>query len=203
VTEKSNSALATGEIQSSAWFKIRKFGALLRDRILRVVGPFIANQNVIYKLDRIVSPTALPRDFEFRRCRFADELPTKFWEVYRQSQPDVIFEEFARPFSDNAVLSIGLVNGIPASYLWSARFCSPKKEWYVQLEPEDVVIFSVVTFFRFRGLGLARLMVQCVAEAELGVGNIYLDVKRWNRSAQLAFEKGGFRRVAVRPPLPQ
>ncbi len=192
--------MGDGSNDSGACLRFRKLRVLLRDRVLRAVGPYFANQNVIYKLDRSASPVELPEGFEFRRCRFADELPSQFWEVYRKSQPEVKFEEFVHPFSRHAVLSIGFVNGTPASYLWSSHF-PPFERWYVPLEPEDVVIFSVVTFFRFRGLGLARLMVRCVADAEPGVGHIYLDVKRWNRSGQLAFEKAGFRRVAVRAPL--
>ena len=141
--------------------RVRKFGALLRDRLLRALGPYFAHQNVIYKLDGSLATASwvdIPGEFEFRRCHCADELPRTFWETYRELQPDVLFEEFARPFSQGALLSIGLVNGRPASYLSSLR-SGYLETWYVPLEPNDIIIFSVVTFFRFRGFGLARLMI--------------------------------------------
>jgi ribosomal protein S18 acetylase RimI-like enzyme len=192
------------EIKQAQNRRTRKIWAIIFDRALRVLGPHFANQNVIYRLDRTgleAGSVVGPQGFQVRCSSATDDLPTSFWLALEAAQPNTSREKFISPFAERGLLWIGIFGEAPVCYAWSTRG-RDLKEWYVPLQPDDIVIFAVVTWPGYRGIGLARNIVQHIARVEGndGVG-VYLDTKEWNLSAQRSFERAGFRRVAVKAAL--
>jgi Acetyltransferase (GNAT) family len=192
------------EIKHAENGRIQKIWAIIFDRILRVFGPRLANKNVIYQLDRTeleAGSVIAPPGFQVRCSSDTNDIPTNFWSALQAAQPNTTREEFIVPFAERSLLWIGAYGDAPVCYAWSTHG-RDLKEWYIPLQPDDIVIFAVVTWPGSRGIGLARNIVQHIALVE---GNdsvhIYLDTKEWNLSAQRSFERAGFRRVAVKPPL--
>ena len=176
--------------------------AIGSDRVLRVFGPRLANQNVIYLLDRSrqkARSAIAPPGFQVRRCIAINDIPTNFWSALRASQPNTPREEFIINFSKHSTFWLGTLEGVPACCAWSLRG-RDLEQWYIPLQQDDLVIWSMITWVGFRGIGLACNIMQHIALAE---GNdeadIYLYTKEWNFSAQRSAEKAGFQRLAVKP----
>ncbi len=204
-----NSKLASllREVRLARGRRIRIILSILDDKLRRLIGPLIANQNVIYIWDRAkgsaVDQFDADQQFEVRRCAALDDIPVDFWSYFRSAQPDTSQEEFLKPFLQRSILWIGVFNGRPVSHAWSVRRRDLGKEWYLTLRPDDIIVFAVVTWSGFRGRGFARILLhRLVAKESAGGNDVYLDTKHWNIMAQRSFEKAGFRRVAIRPQLP-
>ena len=73
-------------------------------------------------------------------------------------------------------------------------------QWYVELKPDDVVIFSVETALAARGQRLAGRLAASVAQQEQAQQpDTYLDCAVWNLSAHRAFETAGFQYIDSEP----
>jgi hypothetical protein len=193
------------EVLHSRNGKMRKIRVILFDRGLRILGPRVTNKNVIYTFDRANMVQAkqeqVPEGFQVHRCTCINEVPSCFWPALRAMDSKSSKDEFITHFSKRGVFWIGTLAEKPACHACSIR-ARDLKQWYIPLRPDDVVIFSVCTWPGFRGMGLARSLVHHIVSSQGGTDtNFYLDTKEWNRTAQATFERIGFQRIAVRPPL--
>jgi hypothetical protein len=88
-----------------------------------------------------------------------------------------------------------------AGYQWSIRGYFLKR-WFVNLDPDDLVIYGAVTFNAFRGRGIHPATIRHIIETEATDDvDVYCDATEWNVVAQRNIEKSGFRANAVVPAL--
>ena len=83
-------------------------------------------------------------------------------------------------------------NGDAACWLWAAPGAA-LPGWFVPLDPQDVVIYSVFTRYRFRGLGLAPRVIHHAANTLAPEGGMVVcGIALWNDPSIRAFGKLGF-----------
>lgn len=81
-----------------------------------------------------------------------------------------------------------------------ARTGKSLDNWFIELEPGDAVLYSIVTHVGARGQRLAGRLAAQVAEDYLARGHrAFLDCAVWNVSAHKAFEAAGFVRLRPEP----
>src|SRR5579872_5014286 len=143
------------EIRQARHRRTRKIWAIIFDRALRILGPYLADKNVIYLLNRSeleAGSITSPSGFRIQGISATDDIPKNFWLALEVAQPNTKREEFIVPFAEHSRLWIGNLGEVPVCYAWSIRACN-LKQWYVPLRPDDHVIFAVVTWPGARGVG--------------------------------------------------
>ncbi len=107
---------------------------------------------------------------------------------------------FQGRFAEGAELWAGVKDGIAMCYVWVVK-ASLLSGWYVALNSDDLLIYSVVTRSQSRGLGIAPLVFfEIVGEYSHCGNDLLADCRHWNRPARRAFEKVGFREFAIIEP---
>lgn len=101
-----------------------------------------------------------------------------------------------RELAENAVLWIASMDGYVASFLFT-RKGQYFKNWFLELRPDDVVLFRMRTTENYRGRGLApslmrHAMHNCVAPP----ARAFIDCRTYNKPSIRAIQKAGFQCVA-------
>lgn len=170
--------------------------ALLATLRSRLVSRF-EHRLVIYRWPGLAVPPP-PPGFEVRRYASYRDLPASVVEDRDPFAPPA--DWFRGRFAEGAVLWMGLEQGRAESCAWLIG-AKNLPDWYLPLDPEDRVIYAVVTHPRSRGRGLAPAVVRALLhEEQRAEGVIYVDCRAWNRSARRAFEKLGFEHVTTMVP---
>lgn len=105
-------------------------------------------------------------------------------------------------FSEGGVLWIAYVEDHVAGYQWSRRG-NFVENWHFDLSERDVLIYSTVTFYEYRGRRVAAEIMARICQDEVGNGGrACADCMVWNTPAVRFIERTGFKKVAERKPLP-
>ena len=179
---------------------VRKSHIILADSVRRFVGRTLIFDQVIYRLDRDAyasgRPVVQPNGFSSRRFSNWAEIPHWIWTSLEPEEDDRLRETFLREFNRGSNLWIGFIDEKFAAYQWSigARLLNA---WYVDLRPDDLVIYSAETLNAYRGLGINAVMFRQAIEQEPNEIDIYCDAAKWNRAAHKNIEKAGFRSIKI------
>lgn len=89
-------------------------------------------------------------------------------------------------------LCTAVIDDEVATFMW-AKSGSRTPRWYVALEPEDVVLYGMYTFPKYRGRGLiGQLVAYTVDQEHPPAGDFYADVRVTNTISLQALRKIGF-----------
>ena len=177
--------------------KPRRLLAFVVDKTIRLAGPLVSSKLRIFRYDLAAPRPPWPKDFTLIRFSPAMDVPA---ELAAEVSALGLQDQFVENFAQGADLWLGLMNGKLAVSLWTIKR-EKLPQWHVQIKANDVVLYSVVTQPSFRGQGLtgaaAAEIWQRIGDAD---SRFYVDCKIWNRSAQQAFTKAGFKYVLTAPP---
>lgn len=141
-------------------------------------------------------------DLRIERHIAASELPLTVLDDLVAGDGDSFLLRMHEEFSDDGVLWIGYFADRVAGYQWSRRG-DRVPSWYFPLTENDVVIFSTVTFYEFRGQNIGpTLMAHICREEVLSEGIATADTLIWNTPAVRFVEKTGFTNLGQHKPLP-
>jgi hypothetical protein len=174
--------------------------ALASAKLFRLVGPRLTSKLRIFRFDPAVNGTHWPEGFVLHRFSCIEEVPE---DIVAQISALGLEKIVAANFSEGADLWLGIGRGRLAISLWTVRRAL-LRQWHVPIEPEDIILYSVVTQPAFRGLGLAGSAAGEIWRRQGDKSrSFYVDCKLWNRTAQRAFIKAGFTPVATASPAPE
>lgn len=171
--------------------------AFAADKGVRLAGPLVSSKLCIFRYDTSAARPTPPTGFQLMRFSHANDVPANLSAQVRASGLD---GEFEHNFVQGGDLWLGVVNGKLAVSLWTIQRMK-LTQWHIPITPDDTVLYSVVTQPSFRGLGLTGIASTEIWR-RIGQANsaFYVDCKVWNRSAQRAFIKAGFKHVVTVPP---
>ena len=145
--------------------------------------------------------TAGSDDVQISRYASADEIPNATLDGLIAGDGETFLIRMQEEFAEAGVLWVGSINGRVAGYQWSLRGDSVSN-WHFELNERDVVIYSTVTFYEYRGRRVARTMMAHICRKEVAPGGrATADCMVWNEPSRRFIESTGFRIVDERKPL--
>ena len=138
---------------------------------------------------------------EFSFVDDASALSPFLLDELKANGTDRMLDSDLRELSSGSRLWYGLVDGRLAVVLFTRRgnqYCN----WFVPLQPDDMVIFRVRTYPSFRGRGLAPALMRFAMHACLRQdGGALVDCRTDNLPSIRSIEKAGFQRTATMKPI--
>lgn len=190
--------------------KIREAGLgkariIIADSIKRGVAPKLTDTQIVFRLDREAYAAGPPvkrvEGMAVDRYERIEEVPARLWQAMDREEASSMRAHFADEFANHGVVWIGVIDGQMAASQWSAlgRF---RDGWFVDLKPDDIVIYAASTRNAFRGRGIHPAMIRHIIENERDGGvDVYADTQVWNNVARRNIEKAGYRAFAEMPAL--
>ncbi|MFQ5732210.1 MAG: GNAT family N-acetyltransferase [Planctomycetaceae bacterium] len=142
-----------------------------------------------------------PVEFPIRRYASAEQLPPAVLEELIAGDASSFESRMRQEFREGGALWVAFAGGRAAGYHWSrnGRFV---ENWHFELNENDVLIYSTVTFPEFAGRGIARAVMARICRDEVPAhGRALADCMVWNTPAVSFIAKTGFTKVAERKPL--
>lgn len=136
-------------------------------------------------------------DCTFKRYDSVGDLPESIQaDISSDGKPTRLTRD-KRELNENAILWVAMVNDRVASTVFT-RKGKHFHNWFLPLQPEDVVIFRLRTHPDFRGHGLASSLIRHAMHETIkeGPGNAYIDCRTYNKSSISCILKAGFIKVA-------
>ena len=145
---------------------------LATDKLLRLFGPRFTSKLRIFRYDPLANCTRWPKEFALLRFSRFQDLPTdRVAEMSTLGFDSVL----AANFGQGADLWLGIGREGLAISLWTVRRAR-LREWHLSIEPDDLILYSVVTQPTFRGLGLAGAAAAEIWRREgNGIQTFYVD----------------------------
>ena len=178
-------------------------------RLRRTFTPY---EHIVYRFDGVGADQ--PTLCDIRVERFDTDLPSAVVDRLIEAVGARELRGFRALLEKQAVLWVAFIGDAVAGHLWTQK-AQHMGRWYMPLQPDDVVIFSVVTRPDHKGKGAApALCLHAIDAIASRAGNLpcrfYLDCETWNTVAQRSFMKAGFVPIALAhslhknggPPLP-
>jgi GNAT superfamily N-acetyltransferase len=137
----------------------------------------------------------------FARYDHFEEIPYSVKEVmlYHEGEKGLKHAEFEMKYG--ASMWVGLVDGHISHRKFVRRGCD-FKQWFVNLNPHDIVLFREQTYPGYRGRGIGPAVSRYLMNTLLSEGcKAYSDCNIHNASSIRALEKNGFVRVAAMKPI--
>ncbi|MCK5898337.1 MAG: GNAT family N-acetyltransferase [Methylococcales bacterium] len=123
-------------------------------------------------------------------------------ELYALSQSSYV-DEMLLLFDQKAVFWVIYQQDLVVGYWWSTSI-EGLRQWYLLLNPEDLVFFAAWVAPVWRGQAIAPSVLLNIINTQVETEtSVYLDVETWNESGINAWKKAGFIEVGIYPPLPQ
>jgi hypothetical protein len=178
-----------------------KAPTIILDALRRGIGKQTRHKHVVYRLDRGVyaagKPVARPPGLTVKRCERNTDIPSSIWSANDGTEFEATKEDIDREFANGGVFWIAYIGEHFAACQWSIRGRFLRR-WYVNLGPNDLVIYGAVTFNAFRGRGIHPAMIRHIIESEATDDvDVYCDAAEWNVVAKRNIEKSGFRAISV------
>ena len=161
--------------------------AILREKALTRFGRALRQQGVLPFLKRNVS-VSFNRLFRSRLCVWvwtpdlplveasdvvrierysaADQLPPQTQQELVNGDNSDFTGRLHEEFSEGGVLWVGFVEERVAGYQWS-RKGQFVENWHFELNERDVLIYSTVTFYDFRGRGVGPAIMSYICRQEV------------------------------------
>lgn len=96
---------------------------------------------------------------------------------------------------------VAFIDGHPVSVVF-VRPAGLYKQWLLQLQPQDLVVFRLRTDPSLRGRGLAPSLIRACLSAELqSSGSAWVDCRPYNTASIRCLQKTGFCYVGRRKPI--
>lgn len=138
---------------------------------------------------------------QIERFDSADNIPANMMtELIAGANTDFKMQ-MEEEFDEGGVLWVGSMEQKVAGYQWSKRgkFVD---HWHCELAADDMLIYSTVTFYAFRGRRLSPTISAAICQSETGNnGCAYADCMVWNQPAVRFLERTGFQKIDERKPL--
>ena len=179
--------------------------AMLRAfRAVRKVWRHLArNRQYVFAYQEGAPTLPGPDSLRVERYVREQDIPKEYTEQLVAEGISLLLPTWRRGFARHGVLWLGLIDGHVVAHQWT-RLGMHIPRWYIPLRDEDVVIFAVGTLPRWRGRGICPAMMRHIIASEArGQGRAWVDCSEWNAPSIRAIEKAGFRRFAVKKPLPR
>lgn len=135
-------------------------------------------------------------DCEFKRYDSFQELPNTVVVDIASDSSVSQMEMGKRELDEHATLWVAFVAGRVATtvYTREGRYFH---HWFLELQPEDIVVFRLVTRQEYRGRGLAPSLIRhAIHETVKPPGHAYIDCRTYNKPSIRCIEKAGFTRIA-------
>lgn len=102
---------------------------------------------------------------------------------------------------ENATLWVAYVDHNVATTVFTRRGTHFRR-WFVELKPNDIVVFRLNTNEHYRGRGLASSLIR---HALFSIGDdsasAYIDCRTYNKPSKRAIEKAGFECIAIKKTI--
>lgn len=137
-----------------------------------------------------------------RRYASAEEVPPELVQELTAGDTETFPDRLREEFAGGGVLWVGFIGEKAAGYQWS-RNGRHVHNWHFELTEQDVLIYSTVTFYEFRGRGVGPTISARICRDEVApAGRACADCMVWNTPAVRFLRKTGFEKIAERKPLP-
>lgn len=180
-------------------------------------GMVMMLRNVFRRLRRVYRRHFKQKNFVFRHegpftpetrddCAFAsyesfDSLPEAVKKARQKRRDKDDLAQDKLELDENATLWVAYVDGQVASTVFTRRG-NHFRRWFVELKPDDVVVFRLNTREQYRGRGLAPSLIR---HALCSVGDdsasAYIDCRTYNKPSKRAIEKVGFHCIAIKKTI--
>ncbi len=140
-------------------------------------------------------------DVRIERFAIADQLPAGVLDELTAGDGESFVPRMHEEFAEGGVLWVGFLEGRVAGYQWSRRG-HYVRDWHLDLDEADVLIYSTVTFYEFRGRNVGPTLMANICREDVSPGGrACADCMVWNTPAVRFIQKTGFTKVAERKPL--
>jgi hypothetical protein len=194
-----------GDLAARAQRSVGKYGA--RGAVVRAAQrswrQLARNRNVVFvhggRPDRVV----LPSSISVTRCESLADVPESVLAELIAEEGERHPTRMCREFARGGVMWTACENGQLAGCLWSVH-ADRLGPWFVELQPDDLLLYAVLTLPAFRGRLLAPALSCAVIGHERREGaRAFIDCKEWNHPARRYMAGAGFERLVVRrTPVP-
>lgn len=159
------------------------------------------NGHDIYKYARHLPRVSAHCDARIDRYDSASEVPTEVLRQIEEREGRQSVRTIRGEFLKVGELYVGWVGEKVASRMW-VRAGRHMEDWFVLLREDDCVLFGMLAYPAFRGLGIiGALITEAIERNGGGDGDVYVDCKLWNRSSMRVFDKMAFKRISTKRPL--
>lgn len=181
---------------------LRRVVARIRREARSCWRRIVRSKHLVFEFSGTIDPIARD-DLRIDRYEAEGRVDLAFIGMLGDRQGDAGLATMRAEFRRGSVLWIAWRDGEPAAFLWTRRG-DRFKQWFVPLEPADIVTFAMVTLPQHRGIGIAPTMMRHVIHLERGRGGrAMIDCAQWNKPSIRAIEKVGYRRFGMMKPLPR
>jgi GNAT superfamily N-acetyltransferase len=151
------------------------------------------SQNLIYRFDRNHAGLKANPDVHVETIDNAAEVSVEVQAELAQAPGAGSVAMTMDELHHAATLWLARVDGRIAGFMLTRRGADFRR-WYVDLAPEDLVAYRALTLPAYRGRAVwPTLLAHVIAAARKMNSNVFADTKVYNRPAQRALEKAGFR----------
>ena len=169
-------------------------------RLTRYYRQWFCQQNYVFRHE---GPFTLvePASCEFAHYESFEEIPEQVKQDICLNADRTRLENDKLELSEHAVLWMALVDGKVAATVFT-RKGKYFRRWFLDLQPNDVVVFRLHTHPEFRGRGLApALMRHAMYKVLEKPGHAYIDCRTYNKPSIRCIQKAGFKCVATKKTI--
>ena len=187
------------------WHVLHKSGGLAVYKILknRLSRQWMKREHIVLKYHQNDTVNTLKKGLHYEQYSAISSVPeTTKQQLYDLSGAENVTEMFAL-FEKKAVFWAIYQQESVVGYWWSSSI-EGLKQWYIPLNPHDLVFFAAWIAPVWRGQAIAPSVLRHIIKTHINTEcSVYLDVETWNESGIKAWQKAGFIDVGLYPPLPQ
>ena len=163
----------------------------IKGRFLRHYHEWFSKTNYIFSFKGTISPEKRT-DCEFLSYKSFESLPEQTRIDMCEDGSIIQLNQNKLELEENAILWIASVNSHMVSFVFT-RQGKYFKNWFVPLQPTDIVFFRLGTNPSYRGRGYATSLIRYVMhELETKEALFYIDIRTYNRPSIRCVEKTGW-----------
>ena len=169
-------------------------------RLMHYYHQWFCRQNYIFRHEGPFNPENRT-DCTFASYESFDNLPEEIKADIYAGTDGSRLETDKQELGENATLWVAFVDGRVATTAFT-RKGKYFRRWFLDLRPEDVIVFRLNTKPEFRGRGLAPSLIRHVLNSITNLSeHAYIDCRTYNKPSKRCIEKAGFKCVAVKKKI--